>query len=70
MIALIIKIAMIIYTLRIWIMYSGHWWLKPVIPATQEAEIGRIVVQDKFGQKVGEIPISSHTHVILAILEA
>jgi hypothetical protein len=32
----------------------GSWWLKPVIPATQEAEIRRIVVGSQPGQVVPE----------------
>jgi hypothetical protein len=28
---------------------AGHWWVTPVIPATQEAEIRRIVVQSQLG---------------------
>jgi hypothetical protein len=32
------------------------WWLKPVIPATQDAEIRRIEVQGQPGQKVHETP--------------
>jgi hypothetical protein len=31
-------------------------WLVPVIPATQEAEIGKIAVPDHPGQKVCETP--------------
>jgi hypothetical protein len=31
---------------------AGHWWLTPVILATQEAEIMRIVAQRKPGQIV------------------
>jgi hypothetical protein len=31
-------------------------WLMPVIPATQKAETGRIVVRDQTGEEVGETP--------------
>jgi hypothetical protein len=31
---------------------AGHQWLTPIIPATQEAEIRRIVVQSQPGQIV------------------
>jgi hypothetical protein len=33
---------------------ARHWWLTPVILATQEAEISRIVVQSQLGQIVHE----------------
>jgi hypothetical protein len=33
---------------------AGHWWLTSIIPATQEAEIRRIVVQGQPGQIVLE----------------
>jgi hypothetical protein len=32
------------------------WWLMPVIPAIQEAEINRGSVQEQLRQKVHEIP--------------
>jgi hypothetical protein len=31
---------------------EGHWWLTPIILATQEAEIKRISVQSQLGQIV------------------
>jgi hypothetical protein len=32
-------------------MEAGHWWLAPVILATWEAEIGRIMIQASLGKK-------------------
>jgi hypothetical protein len=31
-------------------MLAGHWWLSPIILATQEAEIRRIAVPSQPGQ--------------------
>jgi hypothetical protein len=39
-------------------MESRHWWVTPVILATWESEIRRIVVLDQVGQIVRETPIS------------
>jgi hypothetical protein len=33
---------------------TRHWWLTPVILATQEAEIRRIEIQSQLGQTVHE----------------
>jgi hypothetical protein len=33
---------------------TGHWWLKFIILAAQEAEIKRILVQSQPGQIVGK----------------
>jgi hypothetical protein len=32
------------------------WWLMPIIPATWEVEIKRIIVHDYFRQKTRETP--------------
>jgi hypothetical protein len=37
---------------------ARHWWLTPIIPAAQEAEIRKIMVQRQPGQTVQEDPIS------------
>jgi hypothetical protein len=36
---------------------AGYWWLMPVIPGMQEAEIRRTEVQNQPGQIVCETPI-------------
>jgi hypothetical protein len=40
----------------------GDWWLTPVIQATQEAEIKRMVVQSQPQQIVLETPFSKKIH--------
>jgi hypothetical protein len=35
---------------------AGQWWLRPVILATQEAKIQRIMVRGQPGQIVPETP--------------
>jgi hypothetical protein len=37
--------------------WTRHWWLRPIILATQEAEIRKIIVHDQLRQKVWE-PLS------------
>jgi hypothetical protein len=37
---------------------AGCWWVMPIIPATQEAEIWRITVQGQLWQMILETPIS------------
>jgi hypothetical protein len=44
---------------KIWL-YVSVWWLKPVILATWEAEIRRIMAWGQAGQKVLKTPISSN----------
>jgi hypothetical protein len=42
-------------------MGSGHWWLMPVILATQEVEIRRITVGSEPKQIVGETLSQKHS---------
>jgi hypothetical protein len=55
---------------------SQAWWCMPVIPATQEAEIGGSEFESSWGKKVGRPPIQQISQVwrllptILAIREA
>jgi hypothetical protein len=37
---------------------ARHWWLMPIIPATQEAEIRRITVQSQTPGNSSQDPIS------------
>jgi hypothetical protein len=39
---------------------AGHWWLTPVILATQEAEIRRLTVRSQPGQIVHETLSQKH----------
>jgi hypothetical protein len=41
--------------------HAWSWWLSPIIPATQEAEIRRIAVQSQLGQIVQETLSWKHT---------
>jgi hypothetical protein len=43
-------------------MLARHWWLTPVILATQEAEIRRIMVQSQPGQIVRKTLSRKKTH--------
>jgi hypothetical protein len=40
---------------------AGHWWLTPIILASWEAEIGKIMVQGQPRQIIQETPISKIT---------
>jgi hypothetical protein len=40
---------------------AEHWWITPVIPATWEAETGRMAVQGQLRQKVLKIPVSTNS---------
>jgi hypothetical protein len=46
-------------------MSSGSWscWYKPIIPATQETEMGRIMIQDQYSHKVSKIPSQETSQV-------
>jgi hypothetical protein len=39
---------------------GGAWWLVPVIPATGEAEMRKIVILGQHMQKVSKTPISTN----------
>jgi hypothetical protein len=49
--------------------FAGHHWLLPVILATQEAEIQRIVVLSQPGKILSEIIILEKTHHKKSLVE-
>jgi hypothetical protein len=50
--------------------YAGHWWLTPIILASQEAEIRRIVVQSQPGQiACNTLPISKKPITKIGLVE-
>jgi hypothetical protein len=42
------------------------WWFTPVIPATQDAETGRIKICSQPWQKVSETPVSNNKLRVVA----
>jgi hypothetical protein len=48
---------------------AWHWWLTPVIPATQEAEIRRIMVQSQARQIIPRDPISKIPNIKKGLVE-